>query len=132
MDCVEAPSFAILINGALTDFFYLTSGLHQGCPLSPYLFILCADALSCTLWMVVQRAELEPYWPASRSQPLSHLLFADDCLLLGHTSIWNVRGFVSVVKVKALYLPCFGLAGESPEVINCVHPKDQEPGEAGD
>lgn len=45
MDLVEVPTFGILVNGAHIEYFCLMVGLWQGCPLFPYLFILCIDAL---------------------------------------------------------------------------------------
>ena len=86
MDCVEFSSFAILINDTPMEFFHSSMGLHQGCPLSSYLFILCANFLSCALRAAVGGQMLDPYWFAPGAQPLSHLLFIDDYLLISQIS----------------------------------------------
>ena len=45
MGCVTTVSYVVLINGSASSFFKHTRGLRQGCPLSPYLFLLVAKGL---------------------------------------------------------------------------------------
>ena len=39
---------AVKVNGYLTQFFKLTRGVRQGCPLSPLLYVLYAEVLACS------------------------------------------------------------------------------------
>ncbi|KAA3487456.1 reverse transcriptase [Gossypium australe] len=63
------------INRKSGNIFKPTRGLWQGDALSPFLFLICSDGLS-SLMRLAMREGL-------RGPKISHLLFADDCILFG-------------------------------------------------
>jgi hypothetical protein len=46
MECVSTIRYSIHFNNVNLEPFCPTRGLHQGDPLSPYLFLFIADGLS--------------------------------------------------------------------------------------
>jgi hypothetical protein len=58
-----------------------TRGLRQGDPISPYLFLICAEALSAMLCKAESTGVITGVPTSKRGPKLTHLFFADDSLL---------------------------------------------------
>ena len=59
--CISTTTFSVLVNGTSIDFFLSSRGSRQGDPLSPYLFVLGIEALSCLLSGAMEGAFLIGY-----------------------------------------------------------------------
>ncbi|XP_028548566.1 uncharacterized protein LOC114579055 [Dendrobium catenatum] len=64
------------------------SGFRQGCPLSPYLFILCSQPISNNLHYNGNNLGIKV---AALAPKISHLLYADDVLLFFEANIEQVK-----------------------------------------
>ncbi|XP_019168052.1 PREDICTED: uncharacterized protein LOC109163801 [Ipomoea nil] len=81
MMCVTTVSYNILINVSQIEQITPTRGLRQGDPLSPYLFIICAEGLSLLLQQAQAKGEIHGCRVARGAPSITHLFFADDSLL---------------------------------------------------
>ena len=100
MQCVSSASYSVAVNGDIHGFFAGQSGVRQGDPLSPYLFICCMEYFSRML-MLASQQEVFRFHPKCAIQGITHLAFADDVLILS-------RGDSSSVTCILNQLATFG------------------------
>jgi hypothetical protein len=81
MNCVTTVSFSILINGQPSPYFKPHRGIRQGDPLSPYLFILCADVFSGLITKAQNQSLIHGISIVQNAPKVSHLFFADDSII---------------------------------------------------
>jgi hypothetical protein len=86
MKCVSTVSLSVRVNGKFSEYFRPSRGIRQGDPLSPYLFLLCSEGLSCLLKYSGPQYLSRGIRVGVHAPWLSHLLFADDCLVFVQAS----------------------------------------------
>jgi hypothetical protein len=85
-ECISTPTFSVLVNGEPTDGFIPQRGICQGCPLSPYLFVVAINELSISLQRELSNSNLTSVSLGPGCPPLHSLLFAYDLILCGHAT----------------------------------------------
>ena len=81
MRCVSTVTYSIKINGTSKGHITPSRGNRQVDPLSPYLFLLCAEGLFALIQSAVDRGQMEGVKICRGGPRLSHLFFADDSLI---------------------------------------------------
>ena len=113
--CIDRPWIAPLVNGRPSEFFQASRGLRQGCPLSPFLYILMAEYLSRKLLAELAVGSLLGIKIASGVNPFNHALFANDSLLLGGASLTIARAFNGILL--NFYLSSGALINKNKSVV---------------
>jgi hypothetical protein len=98
MRCVSSVTFSVILNGGRTEEFRPSRGIRQGDPISPYLFLLAAEGLSCLLKHAMSIGSLGGIKVAQTAPKINHLLFADDCLLFCKASAQEAESLKIVVQ----------------------------------
>ena len=103
MCCVSTPSFSTRINGKSYGKIIPSRGLHQGDPLSPYLFLLYAEGFSSLLAKAKEENKLHgvSICRTRRAPSISHLLFADDSLLFCRATQDEVQEISDILQLYA-------------------------------
>jgi hypothetical protein len=97
MACVRSVRYQVRFNSEDTDMFVPTRGLRQGDPLSPYLFLLCAEGLSSLLLYEEEVGGIDGVRVCRNAPSVSHLLFADDSLILMKADLTNATSLQHVL-----------------------------------
>ena len=89
--CIEWPTFSVIINGEAFGNFQSSRGIRQGCPLSPYLFIIAINELICRLQDAVTTGAISGIRLTPQTPPIHSLLFADDVLICGQATMQEAQ-----------------------------------------
>ena len=81
ISCVTTPSFSILVNGKPYGMIHPSRGIRQGDPISPYLFLLCAEGLTGLLKKAESKGRIKGVSICRGAPKITNLMFANDSLL---------------------------------------------------
>ena len=87
MECITTVSYSILLNEEPKGMITLSRGLRQRDPLSPYLFLFCAEGLSALLRNAATGGDIQGFSICRNGPKLTHLLFVDDCLIFFRSTL---------------------------------------------
>uniref|UniRef100_A0A803NSM4 Reverse transcriptase domain-containing protein n=1 Tax=Cannabis sativa TaxID=3483 RepID=A0A803NSM4_CANSA len=96
--CIQIKKMNLMINGVKQGTIHPTSGLRQGDPLSPTLFILAADMLSRLLQDYTSEGRIKGIKVTRSAPAITHLMFADDVVLFGQATIKEAQAFLECLQ----------------------------------
>ena len=100
--CISSVSYSLLFNGFPTRSFVPSRGLRQGDPLSPFLFLICAEGFSSLLQDAESKKSIHGIKIGRNVAPISHLFFADDTLLFTRASETEADHIMDILLVYEL------------------------------
>ncbi|PNX94585.1 ribonuclease H [Trifolium pratense] len=96
--CLESVQYSVLVNNEKVGPIISGRGLRQGDPLSPYLFILCAEGLTSLIKKYEGRGDIHGVKVCRGAPSLSHLLFADDCFLFFRADVGEAQNMKKILN----------------------------------
>ena len=84
--CIHSVTYSVMLNGQPYGWITPTHGLCQGDPLSPYLFLLCAEGFTALLNKAESEGQIKGISICRGAPKVTNLMFADDSLLFCQAS----------------------------------------------
>lgn len=97
---------SVLVNGSPTFEFQCGKGMRQGDPISPFLFLMVMEALSCMMKKAERGCAVSGVSLPNGGPSLTHLLYADDCTFVGEWAESNIK---KVHIILRCFFICSGL-----------------------
>ncbi|KAJ3687279.1 hypothetical protein LUZ61_016443 [Rhynchospora tenuis] len=88
----------IKVNGMGDGFIHPTRGLRQGCPMSPYCFIMAMEMLTRKLRHAQVMGQIRGIKLAQSCPLLTHVIYADDLILLGNVDGAEVQQLSNIME----------------------------------
>ncbi|KAK2657031.1 hypothetical protein Ddye_010083 [Dipteronia dyeriana] len=89
--CISSISYSLKLNGEACGNIVPTRGLRQGDSLSPYLFLIYVEGLSCLIRNAQTLGHLNGFKCSVKWPVISHLFFIDNSLMFTRTNDTNCR-----------------------------------------
>lgn len=99
MTCIQTVSYSVIINGNPVGHINPSRGIRQGDPISPYLFLICAETLSALLFKAERNCVITGVPTSFRGPRLSHLFFADDSVLFCKSNAVEWRRIIRILGI---------------------------------
>lgn len=99
LQCVTTVSYNIVHGEYDMGTIKPSRGVSQGDPLSPYLFIICAEGLSALIRKYEQKQWLHGVKISRKAPAISHMLFADDTYFYCRANKEEARRVVELLSV---------------------------------
>lgn len=106
--CISNAKVVVLVNGIPTQWIKTKRGLRQGCPLSPYLFLLVAESLTRMTKQAARNGLIRGVGPNDNTK-IAILQYADDAIFFCEAKrkqtrnllfIWQVFEWASRLKIN--------------------------------